>query len=890
MRAFDFNNVSSRKRSLETEPTQTERLNLSRAIRLYKENSTLENANRVIREIASTPAFCRSNFKTAETLVNAYPADKNMVREFKTRIVPNSKVSIKEIAIDNLDNIDKKEVIDSVAQNMAIDQLISNDQALNNDGNLDHFIARSIDPTISIKACCKEVDKHNVPFHAKATIAAQEAMYLFYKNRIPVEESFVIENVLRYFSAYDFSVEDRDKMIKNLKERVMTEEFSSDDTKIKDPAMAAGLSPVKDQHLFDQTIEDCLNTSPYKMAEAMFSFFKLVENTIIVNHDSNLSIYIVDKLIPSIPDRLINCHFINDPDFRDRVKQLIAVIQNEIHSIVYHVNILGAKTPQIKKIESSKLDETVLNLLSKFKQSLEEVLDNLQQYVDYDFTTTDNNKAIHAFDKDKVNIGIHRFDIEIRPEFNRMADTADRMIDHSADHIVCLGTRVKYKLHNEASDYDLIDTDHNMDYVVAEYNIDSSSDELHRKLTEMCKTLNGTLQPRGYSCYYSLSEGFADIHMTSKYHFAMTANEAAELENHICPDDIEKISVIESVMDNMFYPFTEQDMIDTFNESSNGEDFKDFIQLCSYVGIDLDTVTRVCHEVCHNHWGNKIFAESTNSLSNYAPKADLPADVRIEAYAYLSQYIQEAKDAKALSKKIKSNTTKLANNNKSSSDNNDKKMSKADIIDRINNHKSSEKDVKDEKMGSNAAGNSDTHPIKNALVNLNLTLKGFGEKIRNLSAKEKAACKNMDAQFNQFSKAAHNTLINDRKEAIIKGQLMPSFSKSIKYAVGAAGVTGILAAIHPVLAIINIFTSIALTKHLDNKVKNDMLDEIDVELQMIDKEIQNADNRGQLKKERALLMTKKQLQRSYQRIKINAKLGRNVMPASVGTPSMYDND
>ena len=879
MRSFDFDNVSARKRSLAAEPTSMERLNLSRAIHLYSENSTIENANKVIREIASNPAFCRSNFNTAEALVNKYHDNKNIVREFKTKIVPNAKVSIKEVVLDNLDDADKRDVIDTVARSMAIDQLIDNDRVLNN-GKLDDFIKRSIDPSVGIKVCCKAVDKHKLPFYAKPTVAAQEAMYLYYKNRINVSESTIVENVLGYFLAYDFSKEDRDKMIKNLQERVMTEDFSYDNTKIKNPAISASLSPEKDKNLFDQTSKDCFNGPSYKIAESISSFFKLVENTLIVNKDPELSIYIVDKLIPSIPDKLIDCRYIGDPDFRDRVKQIKLEVESEIDSLAHYITTL-----------SKIVNDNVLNLLTKFKQNLEELNDNLEELISYDFTTKDNNLAKDKFDNDKVSVGLNTFNSTIRPEFDRIANNTDQMIDNSADHISELGSRVKYKAHDESNVLDLIDSNHDMDYIVAEYNIDSSNDELQRKLTEMCKSINHTINSRGYSCYYSITEGLVDIHITSKYHFALTESESNELENHISSEDAEKINLIESSMNVMFYPFDEYDMVNALSEYSDREDFKDFIQLCSYAGIDNDTVSRVCQEVCHTYWGDKIFAESANSLINYTPKTDLPADVRIEAYSYLSRYIEEAKDAKTLSKNIKTKTTKMANTNKNNSSNNDSKdktTSKDSVIDKINNHISSKKDVKDEKKGSNAAGNSDTHPIKNALVNLNLTLRGFGEKIRNLSAKEQSACKNLDAQFNQFAKSAQNTLINDRKEAIIKGQLMPSFSKSLKYAVGVAGVSGLLFAINPVLSIINIFASIACTKHLDNKVKNDMLDEIEVELQMVDKEIQNADNRGQLKKERALLKTKKQLQRAYQRIKINAKLGKNVIPAGVGTPKMYE--
>ena len=54
---------------------------------------------------------------------------------------------------------------------------------------------------------------------------------------------------------------------------------------------------------------------------------------------------------------------------------------------------------------------------------------------------------------------------------------------------------------------------------------------------------------------------------------------------------------------------------------------------------------------------------------------------------------------------------------------------------------------------------------------------------------------------------------------------------------------------------------------------------------MLDKEIQEADSRGQMKKLRALLTTKKQIQRQYQRIKYHMRVGKDLIPGSdMGVP------
>jgi hypothetical protein len=64
-----------------------------------------------------------------------------------------------------------------------------------------------------------------------------------------------------------------------------------------------------------------------------------------------------------------------------------------------------------------------------------------------------------------------------------------------------------------------------------------------------------------------------------------------------------------------------------------------------------------------------------------------------------------------------------------------------------------------------------------------------------------------------------------------------------------------------------------------------LLDEIETELEVLEKEIAMADSKNQIKKYRALLQYKKNLQRQYQRIKYNIKVGTGVLPnSSVGAP------
>lgn len=77
-----------------------------------------------------------------------------------------------------------------------------------------------------------------------------------------------------------------------------------------------------------------------------------------------------------------------------------------------------------------------------------------------------------------------------------------------------------------------------------------------------------------------------------------------------------------------------------------------------------------------------------------------------------------------------------------------------------------------------------------------------------------------------------------------------------------------------------------MSKSLTKKERILLLDEIETELEVVDKEIENAESAKNMKKYRKLLTYKKDLQRQYQRIKYNIRVGKDILPGSaVGVPS-----
>ena len=83
-------------------------------------------------------------------------------------------------------------------------------------------------------------------------------------------------------------------------------------------------------------------------------------------------------------------------------------------------------------------------------------------------------------------------------------------------------------------------------------------------------------------------------------------------------------------------------------------------------------------------------------------------------------------------------------------------------------------------------------------------------KVKDLSTKEKVMWKNLDIATSNFTKSIERAMTSDRREAIIKGSIIPSFSKCIKFGILVGG----LSIVNPVLGIITAMGMIGVSKNL----------------------------------------------------------------------------
>ena len=139
---------------------------------------------------------------------------------------------------------------------------------------------------------------------------------------------------------------------------------------------------------------------------------------------------------------------------------------------------------------------------------------------------------------------------------------------------------------------------------------------------------------------------------------------------------------------------------------------------------------------------------------------------------------------------------------------------------------------------------------------------------KGIDVKAQMAARTIDGAARLISKKIEDSLTLENREAVIRGEILPSLSKCIKLALVVGGAW----LVNPVIAIIIMVARFALSARIRKKEKQLVLNELDVELQMVDKYIQQAEEKKDMKKLRELLLLKKKLQSQYARLRYNIKI------------------
>jgi hypothetical protein len=528
----------------------------------------------------------------------------------------------------------------------------------------------------------------------------------------------------------------------------------------------------------------------------------------------------------------------------------------------------------------------------KFKDALDSLIYYIEDltFVSY---SKENIKAIEFVNQESVEpIPLNEFKIFKFHNLVRATINLDKYLKYKEKQIYEKGSKKVRKVVKKIKDvlfpestnmgsienlYKTIGEDAKSDICIEQYEITDreSMIEICNYMEEVCREFNNNLLCENMDsirCYYLINPGYVELHLKesspiqleeSDWNMIRKSN-LAELESYI-----EKFAYGQTCLESMedYLETNLQNALEQFfhNPNLSMKHYEVAMEALSLLNVSNDQIatftesyTRYCYDtiVLESNNSEKEYLKEVNQINKIADKwvkeEFVPLDVQVEATNALFAILEVTPSvnkpkvgAASMKKDSKPNTTT-----------------------------SKPKDDPDTKVDE-----SRKNPF--AGINLNtiqLYLLGLKAKMKDMSTKEKEISRNLDNNFRRLVKGMKDALISDRREAIIKGSVIPSFSKCIKIAIGLAGM-GLITG-NPLVPLLSAVGGFAISKRLTQKERILLLDEIETELEVLEKEISMAESKNQLKKYRALLKYKKDLQRQYQRIRYNIRVGKDILPGS----------
>jgi len=148
--------------------------------------------------------------------------------------------------------------------------------------------------------------------------------------------------------------------------------------------------------------------------------------------------------------------------------------------------------------------------------------------------------------------------------------------------------------------------------------------------------------------------------------------------------------------------------------------------------------------------------------------------------------------------------------------------------------------------------------------NIKIAMNNIKRDAVKLSDAEKRTSKNIDMSLGSVAKGINDCMKADARDRVAAEKILPPASKCIKYAIA----TGAAWAVNPALAVLGVVGKIFCDKKFEHKYKQQALDDIEVELKIVKRKIEEAENNNAKSDTlRELYKIERELERQRQRIK-----------------------
>ena len=806
-------------------------------------------------------------------------------------------------SIDNKNDLtkDQKDTLYEAARNYAVaDRISNNHKSISNRFNIERENNRykAMGLKFLVESIGNMVSTYSVDNYQKMNITIEETYYFLNKNGIDYNDNDLIKYTLEYYLTQSPYISDSE--IKKY-DRVISESYVVDSSVIDfNTKDCSTINKMVESYIFTNTkeidnlssmVEKTLaNTTKddiiYNAESIAYLCWDLAKNKVF---ESDESLYSVSNLVvDAINDGL-------EKDAKSYSKEDIGSLINSLTTVKEYVYNSGNSSDY--NTASAKFIAESLNPLLEKLSDIEEIvynksnLDVLSYFENFDQTYAfDRFDHTRYYDLVRETFGMDKF---LNVKEGRIA----------RDNVFTSGRKAIFEsdingFKDNITSY--IGSDNTADICIRQYTFNEGKiNEASNFLKNVCNEYNDILTARNNvsRAYYTINPGYAEIRMKDPTKIAMTEEVKESVMNEIDPsiclyvNDIlesgDKCSEVGSIkpIETMIAKMSKC-------EEFTYEQFKLALEAMSIIGIDPSVISAFAEKFNDYNFNAMISGGAINEsylklanqehlvnedVNEYNTLDEASFEDKLEAYNCLSAIFEysypdsaddddddddydDDEDEEEDEKKDK----KESGNNK-------------EAFDKLRDeNKHMAKEVEKETIEHAPGHGKKKYKAKFNINDIKLALMGIKSKAKDLSTKDKEISNNLDNAMRALVKGIKDSLVSDRREAIIKGSVIPSFSRCIKAAIGLA----VVAHFSPAIAAIGAVGALALSKKLTDKERILLLDEIETEIEVVDKELALADSNNQIQKYRTLLTYKKDLQRQYQRIKYNIRIGKDILPGS----------
>lgn len=878
-----FTNLDSQIKSMSEQNRSQIGLFLKRPLISYLESLTnIEEANKHYRE----PLYFMQEFNKIDSSISDYILE-NYTSRILCLVDDLSQIS-ETISRYNITEKQKNTILESAKKYITVDRILTNHERISKRFNISEEVnkIRGKDLKSVIESCCSMIDTYSVPSYTKMNTSFEEIGYLLLKNGVQYNGKDFVKEITEYFLLRNPNITEKDlkgyKTVLSENCFINESDLSSVRFVIDDPSkensdtdrvsdfikgflLSSDKTPKSLEKLVREILEKC---TVYDITYHTINIIWLIWDIF----KSNLFEYEEMKAWIPILFQYISDYFSQNLNYSVNKDQVMQV-WDDCKRVYNAISLVPDEIPNNSGIYVN------------FRCFLSDLIDNLKTLINVSYSQY-NLKAIEFTNDDSVEpMPLNEYKIFKFHNLVKCCMNLDKYLKYKSKKIYSGGKKkirhgirkLKDILFDESTNiYEYIGEDCKVDICVAEFYLDENHlDESIEFFEEACKEFNEKMIHERMSdsikCYYIINPGIAEIHLKESVAIkedTIDWNMVKESETDYLNAYVEEFAYAQTCLeelDNMNEEFNFDTYFERFNHNPNMtlEHYELALEAMSLLEVNKEFIIVFCEAFKNHRYSDALlesviteeeFAietyEATKNANRWSKEENVPLDIQIEAIQILNAILEAPSINKNVPKGVKVNNNSKSVNNSVSKDDPNTKV--------------------DESRKNPMAG-----------VNLNsmkLYLEGLKNKMKSMSSKEKEISRNLDNNFRRLVKNMKDALISDRREAIIKGSVIPSFSKCIKIAIGLAG-TGLITG-NPVVPLLIGIGGFATSKRLTKKERILLLDEIETELEVIEKEISIADSKNQIKKYRALLKYKKDLQRQYQRIRYNVRVGKDILPNS----------